>query len=79
MKNNVYPCNPQFYYIIVGFKGVKFIQACFRDESGKDTQGHKKAQVSEVVQAQREKTQSDQGLCCSYDGTLHHGLSKMRS
>ena len=27
MKNNVYPCKPQFYYIKVGFKGVKNI--CF--------------------------------------------------
>ena len=24
-KNNVYPCKPQFYYIEVGFKGVKII------------------------------------------------------
>ena len=24
-KNNVYPCKPQFYYIKVGLKGVKFI------------------------------------------------------
>ena len=24
-KNNVYPCNPQFYYIKVGIKGVKII------------------------------------------------------
>ena len=24
-KNNVYPCIPQFYYIKVGFKGVKII------------------------------------------------------
>ena len=31
MKNNVYPCNPQFYYIKVGFEGVKIIWACFRD------------------------------------------------
>ena len=31
-KNNVYPCKPQFYYIKVGFKRVKIIQACFRDE-----------------------------------------------
>ena len=23
--NNVYPCTPQFYYIKVGFKGVKII------------------------------------------------------
>ena len=30
-KNNVYPCKPQFYYTKVGFKGVKIIQACFRD------------------------------------------------
>ena len=30
-KNKVYPCKPQFYYIKVGFKGVKIIQACFRD------------------------------------------------
>ena len=24
-------CKPQFYYIKVGFKGFKIIQACFRD------------------------------------------------
>ena len=30
-KNNAYPCKPQFYYIKVGFKGVKIIKACFRD------------------------------------------------
>ena len=30
-KNNVYPCEPQFYYIKVGFKGVKFISVCYRD------------------------------------------------
>ena len=23
MKNNVYPCKPQFYFIKVGFKGIK--------------------------------------------------------
>ena len=31
-KNNVYPCEPQFYCIKVGFKGVKFIQVGYRDE-----------------------------------------------
>ena len=30
-KNNVYPCKPQFYYIKVGYKGVKIIKVCFRD------------------------------------------------
>ena len=30
-KNNVYPCKPQFYFIKVGFKGVRIIKACFRD------------------------------------------------
>ena len=24
-KNNVYPCKPEFYYIKVGFKGLKII------------------------------------------------------
>ena len=32
-KNNVYPYKPLFYYIKVGFKGVKIIQACFCDAS----------------------------------------------
>ena len=32
-KNNIYPCKPQFYYIKVGFKGVKITQACFRAEN----------------------------------------------
>ena len=31
-KNNVYPCQPQFYYIKVVFTGVKIIQVCFLDE-----------------------------------------------
>ena len=30
-KENVYPYKPQFYNIKAGFKGVKIIQACFRD------------------------------------------------
>ena len=30
-KNNVYPCKPQFYYIKVGFKGVRIIYVCIRD------------------------------------------------
>ena len=37
MKNNVYPCKPQFYYIKVGFKGIKIILACFRDDMSEDT------------------------------------------
>ena len=32
LKNNVYPFKPQFYYTKVEFKGVKVIQACFRDK-----------------------------------------------
>ena len=31
-KTNVYPCNPQFYCIKMGFKGVKTKKACFRDD-----------------------------------------------
>ena len=30
-KDNVYPYKSQFYYIKVGFKGVKIIYVCFRD------------------------------------------------
>ena len=30
-KNNEYACNPQFYYIKVGFNGVKIIWVRFRD------------------------------------------------
>ena len=32
-KNNIYLCKLQFYYIKVGFNGVKIIKACFRDAS----------------------------------------------
>ena len=32
-KINVYPCKPQFYYIKVGFNGVKIIKAWFGDEA----------------------------------------------
>ena len=38
-KNNVYPCKPQYYNIKVGFKGVKIIQACFRDDSERTISG----------------------------------------
>ena len=31
-KSNAYPWKLQFYYIKVGFKGVKIIKACFRDD-----------------------------------------------
>ena len=31
-KNDIYPCKPQFYYIKVGYKGVKIIWVCFYDE-----------------------------------------------
>ena len=31
-KNNVYPCKSKLYCIKVGFKGVKFIKACFCDD-----------------------------------------------
>ena len=30
-KNNVYPCNSQFYFMKVGFNGIKIILASFRD------------------------------------------------
>ena len=36
-KNNVYPCKPQFYYIKVGFKGVKIIYVGFRDGIKRDS------------------------------------------
>ena len=29
MKNNVYPCEPKFYYIKVGFKGSKLYMYIF--------------------------------------------------
>ena len=29
MKNNVYPCKSQFYYIKTGFKGIIIMQVCF--------------------------------------------------
>ena len=32
-KNNVYSCKLQFYYIKVGFKGVKIIKVCFYDDT----------------------------------------------
>ena len=35
-KNNVYPCKPQFYYIKMGFKGIKIVLACFRDDYTKN-------------------------------------------
>ena len=32
-KYKVYSCKPRFYYIKVGFKGVKIILACFGDKN----------------------------------------------
>ena len=33
-NNNVYPCQPRFYYTEVRWKGIKIIYACFRDDFG---------------------------------------------
>ena len=35
-KINVYPYKPQFYFIKVGFKGVRILHVCFRDGIGPD-------------------------------------------
>ena len=51
-KNNVYPCQPQFYYIKVGFKGVKIISACFRDGSHEETL-HSSEDSDQTVQMRR--------------------------
>ena len=33
IRKKVCPCQPQFCYINVGFKGVYFTRTCFPDES----------------------------------------------
>ena len=33
IRENVYPCKPQFYYIKVWFKGVLITRACLHDEN----------------------------------------------
>ena len=43
MKNIVYPCKPQFYYIKVRFRGVKIIYVCFHNEKLKDEQVEERA------------------------------------
>ena len=49
-RNNIYSCKPQFYYIKVGFNGVKIIQVCFRDGSQRHhpnfASEHYKVQIS---------------------------------
>ena len=45
MKNNVYPCKPQVYYIKVGFKGVNIILVCFRDDENLKPKQKKTTQV----------------------------------
>ena len=50
-KNDVYSCKPQSYYIEVGFKGVKIIKACLRDDFAqnvvhKSYHPHRKVEVN---------------------------------
>ena len=48
MKNNVYPCKPQYYYIKVGFKGVK-IMVCFRDDKAQPFRGTKTREKEQLM------------------------------
>ena len=32
IRDNVYPCKPQFYYIIMGCEGVQITQVCYLDK-----------------------------------------------
>ena len=48
--NNVYPCKPPFYYIKMGFKGVKIIKACFRDEVQSSSTIHKSQEKELFIQ-----------------------------
>ena len=43
MKNNVYPCELQFYYLKLGFKGVKIILAFFFHGGQKVNRNNKKS------------------------------------
>ena len=47
IRNNVYTCNPQFYYIKVGCKGVYITRICFHDEKNntKTTYGYPNEQL----------------------------------
>ena len=44
-KKNGHPCKPQFYYIKVGFKGVKIIKVRFRDEFLENSSDSSKIQI----------------------------------
>ena len=61
-KNNVYPGKPQFYYVKVGFKGIKLY---FRD--GADGEGPGKTVDAQV----------DLALCCPHmpRDTFSHGAA----
>ena len=59
-KNNVYPFKPQFYYIKVGFKGIKTIKVRFRDSNGQ--LGEPKYQISKTW-AFLFKTRIFKGFC----------------
>ena len=53
-----YPCKPQFYFIKVGFKGVKFIQACFRDAQEKRKSHNHEAHSSRGIERKRVEEQA---------------------
>ena len=77
-KNNVYPCKPQFYYIKVGFKGVKiyrhvFVMFCANADCWLCSQdcaarGYRSSPL--LVNIFDDETQSDQqcNLLCHGDG-----------
>ena len=50
-KNNLYACTPKFYYIQVGFKGVKIIKVCFRDALRK----HAYSNILKILQPKKRK------------------------
>ena len=58
-KNNVYPCKPQFYYIKVGFKGVKIIEVCFRDDNLGDQEKPQPQTIACQWHQEEEQTNDD--------------------
>ena len=41
IRDDVYPCKPQFYYIRIGCEGVQITQVCYHDNQGINDVGSK--------------------------------------
>ena len=76
-KINVHPSKPQFYCIIVEFKGVKTIWACFHDGHSAEPQ-YTLSSPMQLLHASSKRNCNSLNRCYNKDGEQQLGFPKKK-